>query len=109
VDVWEGNFKLWPQTDLNAYWEYGKRKHFVYAGVSAWYELAGTRAHGEDQPQFILPGFQIGNTWATDHWDYTLELKHSNALRDGRDATMDWVGIGGNGGLGIFLGFTKRF
>ncbi|HHG85447.1 MAG TPA: hypothetical protein ENJ82_11935 [Bacteroidetes bacterium] len=109
ADVWEGHFKLWPQLDLNAWWEYGERKHFVYAGLSSWFELAGKRAHSEPQPQVILPGFQIGNTWSFGSVDYQLEIKASNISRNSGKATIEWVGIGGNGGVGIYLGVTKRF
>ena len=108
-DVWESHFKLWPQLDANAYWNYGKRRNFAYVGLSSWYELAGKRAHGQDQPQFILPGFQIGHTFGGERFDFTTELKVNNVVKSNRDLTVSWWGLGSQGALGIYFGFTKRF
>jgi hypothetical protein len=109
VDVWEGRAKFWPQLDLNAWWDYGERKHYFYAGLSCWMELAGTRAHGDPQPQTILPAFQIGNVLSFNTLDFQLEVKANNFTQSNTDATISWVGLGGRGGLGIYLGVTKRF
>jgi hypothetical protein len=108
-DVWESRFKVWPQLDANAYWNYGKHRNFVYAGLSSWYELAATRAHGQDQPQFILPGFQVGHTLSGNRMDFTVELKANNLLASNQDLTVAWLGLGSNGALGIYFGLTKRF
>lgn len=108
-DVWESKFKLWPQLDANAYWNYGKHSNFVYAGLSSWYELAGKRAHGQDQPQFILPGFQIGHTLSGKRMDFTAEIKVNNMIKNNQDLTVSWWGLGHNGAMGIYFGLTKRF
>lgn len=108
-DVWDSRFKLWPQLDANAYWEYGQRRSFVYLGLSSWYELAARRAHGQDQPQFILPGFQVGHTLAGKRVDFTVELKANNLLVPNGDLTVSWVGLGHRGAVGIYFGLTKRF
>ncbi len=108
-DVWAHKFKLWPQLDANAYWNYGKHSNFVYAGLSSWYELAGHRAHGQDQPQFILPGFQIGHTLSGKRMDFTVELKANNVIKSNQDLTISWLGLGKQGAMGIYFGLTKRF
>jgi hypothetical protein len=109
VDTWEGRTKLWPQLDLNAWWEYGDRRHYLYAGFSAWFELAGTRANDAPQTQHVLPAFQIGNVLSFKSIDFQLELKANNFTQINRDATISWLGIGGRGGLGFYLGVCKRF
>ncbi len=108
-DVWESKFKIWPQLDANAYWNYGKHRNYVYAGLSSWYELAGKRAHGQDQPQFILPGFQVGHTLSSKRFDFTAELKFNNVVKSNQDLTISWLGLGTNGAMGIYFGLTKRF
>lgn len=108
-DIWESKFKVWPQLDANAYWNYGKHHNFIYAGVSSWYELAATRAHGQDQPHFILPGIQVGHTLSGNRMDFTVELKANNLLASHRDLTIAWLDFGKNGALGIYFGLSKRF
>lgn len=109
MDVWEGRAKFWPQVDLNAWWEYGERKHYFYAGFSYWAELSKTRAHGDPQPQTILPAIQIGNVLSFNSLDFQVEIKANNFTQRNGDATISWVGIAGRGGMGIYLGVTKRF
>lgn len=108
-DVWEGRFKAWPQLDANAYWTYGHHLHILYAGLSSWYELAGRRAHGQEQPQFILPGFQVGHVLRGKRLDLTVELKANNVTKSNRDLTVSWWGLGSRGAVGIYLGLTRRF
>ncbi len=108
-DVWESKFKLWPQLDANAYWNYGKHHNYIYAGISSWYELAGKRAHGQDQPQFILPGFQVGHTLSSKRMDFTVELKANNVVKSNEALTISWLGLGSQGALGVYFGLTKRF
>lgn len=109
TDVWEGNFKIWPQLDANAYWNYGKRRNFAYLGLSSWWELAGKRAHDEPQPQFLLPGFQVGHTFSGERWDFTTEIKMNNFIKSNQNLTIDWSSIGNHGAIGVYFGVSKRF
>jgi hypothetical protein len=108
-DVWESHFKIWPQLDANAYWNYGKHRNFVYAGLSSWYELAAKRSAGQAQPQFILPGFQVGHTLSGKRLDFTVELKVNNVVKSNQDLTISWLGMGNRGAMGIYFGLSKRF
>lgn len=108
-DVWEGGFKVWPQLDANAYWEYGQKKHYGYVGLSTWWELGTLAAEPDDQTRLILPGLQLGNVFAGRTWDKTIEVKWNNFARNSRDATVDWSSIGQLGAVGIHIGLTKRF
>lgn len=104
-----GGFRLWPAVDANAWWEYGERKHYCYAGLSVWFVLAGSGPHGSEQPQNILPGLQIGNVWSGEKWDFSVELKWNNFGTLSTDATVDWQPVGSRGAGGIYIGITKRF
>lgn len=104
-----GAFRVWPALDVNAWWEYNEKGSFFYAGMAAWFELAGTRANGAQQPQHILPGVQLGHTFMGKSLDFTAEVKWSNFVTNNRDSASDWIGIGEQGAVGVFLGITKRF
>lgn len=109
-DVWEGGFKAWPQLDANAYWEYGQLKHYGYVGLSTWWELrALAPTDADDHTRLVLPGIQLGNTFAGRSWDKTIELKWNNFARQSQYATVDWAAIGRHGAIGIHFGITKRF
>jgi hypothetical protein len=107
--VWDSKFKIWPQLDANAYWEYGAHRNIIYAGISSWFELANKRAHGQPQPQWLLPGFQIGHTVSGKVWDFTTELKMNNFTKSNQDLTVSWVSFGKSGALGIYFGINRHF
>lgn len=109
IDVHEGHFKLWPQLDANAYWEYGQRKHFAYFGLSTWWEPRAFAHPQEAGIQMVVPGLQIGNTFAGKRFDKTIEFKWNNFVPPSGDAVIDWSALGGHGAIGIHIGFTKRF
>ena len=68
-DKWEGNFKLWPEVDINAYWEFNPKKSFAYLGVSNWFELASKRAHEESQENRWLINPYLGYTYVRRKWN----------------------------------------
>lgn len=40
MDVWDGNFRCYPQLDLNAWWTFGNQgRHLLYTGCSGWGEF----------------------------------------------------------------------
>ncbi|MBT8326299.1 MAG: hypothetical protein KJP21_01165 [Bacteroidia bacterium] len=107
------NFKIYPQIDLNAYWEYGEL-HFMYFGVTNWIELSNIRAHDEDQTKRILTGIQFGNTFSTpQNWNFTIESKWLAPTRNSKNLTIDYKTYSINnqpkGAVGIYLGIAKRF
>lgn len=110
VDVWEGNARLWPEVAANAWWEYGQKKHYFYAGTSIWAELAGTKAHGEKQQQRLFPNFQIGHTLTGKKLDFNLELKYLNPVQSpAYITTVRYIPIGKQGAVGAYIGFTRKF
>ncbi len=108
-DTYEGNFKFWPEVDLNAYWEFKPKKSFVYLGVSNWFELASKRAHDEPQENRWLYNPHIGYTYVRSKWNYNFETKYLVPNVDTKPNVVDYKGIGGKGAVGIYFTFTRKF
>ncbi len=108
-DKWEGNFKFWPEVDVNAYWELKKNKSFVYAGVSNWFELSNERAHQETQENRWLVNPQIGYTSVQNRWNYNFETKWLVPNLATKPNVVDYKGINGKGGVGIYITLTRKF
>lgn len=111
VDLHEFNPKLWPQLDLNAYWDYGKSKnHFVYVGVNNWFELASHLPDSElKQRHHWLFTPQVGNTWVTPKWRYTLEMKWTAANVNSSYNVGNYKGIGEQGAVGVYVSIMRYF
>ena len=111
TDFYKFKTKAWPQVDANVYWEYGKEKqHFVYAGVNNWFELATHIPNTEQKVSshwFLTP--QLGNTWVTSKWRYSLELKWSAANRESGYNVGGYSGMGGRGAVGVYVSVMRYF
>ncbi|MEA3496342.1 MAG: hypothetical protein U9R42_09945 [Bacteroidota bacterium] len=104
------NFKIWPQVDLNAYWEHGKNKNYLYLGISNWFELSGKKAHDEATLDRWLINPHIGYTYNTNSFSYSLEMKFLGLSHNNEYVFVPYQSFTGNSGAtGIFLGITKRF
>ncbi len=108
-DKWEGNFKLWPEIDVNAYWEFTPQKSFIYLGASNWFELSGTRAHDEVQENRWLFNPHLGYTYVRNKWNYNIETKYLVPNVATQPNVVDYKGIGGNGAVGVYFTFTRKF
>ncbi len=108
-DKWEHKFSFFPQADINAYWNYGKKKHYCYLGLANWFDLHSTRAEGEPQTKHWLPVVQVGNTLAAKKWEYTLELKYIAPNYSNRDIVVPYISAGNTGAIGIYIGVTRKF
>jgi len=111
LDKWEGNFKLWPVLDINAYWHYKNGKdNFAYTGITNWFELSRLRAHGEKQPNFWLPAFNLGHQFTRTKMDYFVETKLMAPFNRNDETVVDYVKLTGNKGVfGIYFGLRKKF
>jgi hypothetical protein len=105
----QGNTKLWPQLDLNLYKTYSSKKHFAYIGVSNWFELSSTRSTGEKQPYQWLFNPEIGNTFNSAKWAYTVELKYLVPNVPATPNVVSFVSPGGRGALGMYFTIARRF
>jgi len=108
-DKWEGNFKFWPQVDVNIYWDIRPKKSFVYLGVDNWFELSSKKAHGEDQTNRWIVNPQIGYTNVRNKWNYNLEFKYLVPYLENQPNVVDYQGIGGKGAIGVYVSFTRKF
>jgi len=104
-----GGFKLWPQIDLNAYWEIHPKKSFVYAGFENWFELATQRADAQPQTTHWLFCPQVGYTYSRLKWNYSIELKYIAPNLDNLPNVVDYVGIGGKGTLAFYISVSRKF
>lgn len=107
IDRWEWKGKIWPELDINAYKQFGT-KHFVYAGLTNWFEPSGVRPHNETQTQRLFVNPQLGYTLMRKHWNYTLEVKWLAPNRQNIPNVVDYIGINHKGAVGVYLNFTKK-
>ncbi len=110
IDVWEGNFKFWPQLDINAYWHLKKQNRLVYFGLGNWFELASTKAHGEKQTVHWIPSPHLGYRYTHGKWTYFIEGKMLAPMQSNQRIVVDYVKPWGeHGASGIYLGIQKHF
>jgi hypothetical protein len=108
-DKWQGKFNFYPQADANAYWNYGKRKHYCFVGLSNWFDLHSTRAEGQPQTTHWLPIIQAGNTFCSKKWAYTMELKYIAPNTSNQDLVVSYASPGKKGTIGFYIGVTIKF
>ena len=102
--------KFYPQLDLNAFWEFNNHRNYAYAGISNWFELAGTKAHDQDQEQHWLWSPQVGQTFTRKKWDLTIEAKVIAPHIYYQSNVVDYKSpFGNNGAFGVYIGYTRKF
>lgn len=125
MDVFEYNYKFWPQLDAHYYFKYNSRKmeqddlltsggkpvaNLLYVGMGSWYELKSIKAHGEKQTTIIVPMLNIGHDLNWKKWTFKTELKLIAPFSSNRDIVLDYKSITGNtGATGIYLGLIRKF
>lgn len=112
LDFRDNNFRIYPQLDLNVYWDYAD-KHFMYLGTTNWIEMRNALAHGFEQDKHWLSGIQFGNTFNTDKWAFTIESKWLAPTRNTESLIVDYktYSVGGEkkGAVGLYLGIARSF
>lgn len=109
VDRWDKNFSMYPQLDVNAYWNYGKKQHLIYTTVNNWYELRNTKAHNENQATHWLPSIGIGHQWCGNKLNWQLEAKFIAPNQSNKNIVVDYIGMGDNGTFGLYFGVSRKF
>lgn len=102
--------KIYPQVDVNAYWDYNKGRNFFYAGLSNWFELSSKKAYDikQDNHWFLSP--MIGEYFIRKKWSMNIELKIVAANIASQKTVADYkTPLGNNGAFGIYLGYTRKF
>lgn len=108
-DVHEGNFRLWPQVDINLRWPIGPDKNIFYAGASNWFEPRNTAYLSEPQKNKLIPAIQTGYIWRGEQWDVGLEAKWIAVGFDNSELAVDYVGVGQTGSFGLYLSLTRKW
>ena len=101
---------IYPQLDLNAYWEYGSKKNLFYVGTLNWFELQNKKAHNLKQENRWIFAPQIGHTFNCRLLKFNAELKYIAPFTRNDYIVVDYLSpTKGNGALGIYFGVTKIF
>ncbi len=102
--------KIYPEVDLNAFWEYNHKRNLLYIGLSNWFELANKRAYDQKQEHHWLITPMIGETFVRRKWNYNIELKIITPNIANNNSTIEYkTPFGTHGALGIYLGCTRKF
>lgn len=103
-------FKVYPQIDLNLFWEYGKRRNYIYLGASNWFELSRKRTLGESQPNQWIFSPLIGHVFNGKKWNINIEAKIIAPNLSNEKIVVDYqTPLKNKGALGIYLGYTRKF
>ncbi len=103
-------YKFYPQLDLNAYWEYGKRKNFFYIGLDNWFELSAKKAYGKKQQNNWIYSPMIGHTFSGTKWNFNIEAKIIAPNISNKNIVVDYqTPLKNNGAFGIYFGYTRKF
>jgi hypothetical protein len=105
----DGRFKFWPELDANLYWHYDASDNIAYLSLANWFELASTRAHGEEQQHHWIPIVAAGHRFDSKNWQYTTEVKYIAPATANTPNVVEYHGIGGSGGLGLYFAVTRKF
>jgi hypothetical protein len=103
-------YKFYPQIAINAFWEYGKRKNFVYIGLDNWFELSQKRAFDVTQPNHWMWMPTIGHSFTGKKWNFNIETKIIAPNLSNEKLVVDYVTpLKTNGAFGIYFGYTRKF
>ncbi|MCX6181692.1 MAG: hypothetical protein NT150_07185 [Bacteroidetes bacterium] len=123
MDRWEWNPRLYPQLDLNMYWNFAGdlSRHcdcpgdkdasaYMYFGISNWVDLHKTRANNQAQPQnwFLVP--QLGINAGGASWRYSLEFKYMGLFTPNNNVVVSYYNpISTSGAIGVYATVYKTF
>ncbi len=102
--------KLYPQVDINAYWDFNRHRNFVYIGLCNWFELSSKKASGIQQEKHWFPSPMLGQTFVRRKWNLIIEAKILAPNLKNNYNTVDYkTPLGNNGAFGIYIGYTRKF
>ena len=104
------SYKFYPQLDINAFWEYGKHKNFIYVGVDNWFELSQKKAYDLKQQNHWFVSPMIGHSFSGKKWNFNIEAKVIAPNLSNEKLVVDYqTPFRDNGAFGIYLGYTRKF
>lgn len=102
--------RIFPQLDINAFWEYNRKRNFFYLGVSNWFEFASQRAFDQKQTHHWLFSPMLGETFVCKKWNYNVEVKIITPNIPNNTNSVDYkTPFGNHGAFGIYFGCTRKF
>lgn len=103
-------YKFYPQMDVNAFWEYGKRKNYFYVGLCNWFELSEKRTLGETQPTHWIFTPMLGHSFAGKKWNVNMEVKLIAPNLSNQNIVVEYqTPVKNHGAFGVYLGYTRKF
>jgi len=104
------SYKVYPQLDLNAFWEYGKHKNYIYVGVNNWFELASKKAYGISQENHWFVSPMIGHSFNNAKWNINIEAKIIAPNLSNEKLVVDYqTPLKHRGAFGLYLSYTRKF
>ncbi len=102
--------RVYPQVDLNAFWEYGKNKNLIYVGVDNWFELRRQKAHGRSQRQAWFFSPMIGHTLVKNKWEINIEIKVMAPHVSNQNIVVEYqTPFKNHGAFGVYLSYNRKF
>ena len=102
--------KVYPQLDLNSYWEYGKHKNLIYAGIDNWFELSQKRAYEIKQKNHWFFSPMIGHNLVRSKWNLNIEAKIIAPNLSNKNIIVDYqTPVKNHGAFGVYVGYTRKF
>lgn len=109
LDKWERNFSFYPELDLNAWWNLRNKPHYVYTGLTNWYELRATGTGDRRQSPRYIPAWNLGFALEKSKWTTRFELKYLAPFSSHESLTVDYIAPGTKGAIGFYVGLTRKF
>lgn len=100
---------FYPILDLNFYWNYHSKPRYLYGSFTNLFELHSKKAFDEPVGQHIIPTFSFGHRWEKERFEWGIELKYINFVKDNRNIVVDYISPIHYGTLGLTFSFTKKF
>lgn len=104
-----GDARIWPIIDVNAFWNYGKRRNYFYAGLNNYIEPMEFKALDQIQTDRWILSPQIGHVFKGKKrpWRITTEFKFIAPYKNNVNAFVPYKSIFGEwGASSIYVGFS---
>jgi len=103
--MYQPDFRLWPETQLTAYWKVRKSTLFVSPG--SWWVLSSTRAFNEPQNNRWLPYVTVGARLPKGSWNFGIDFRYMGMNLENGGKVVYYATPFNKGAAGIYLSATK--
>jgi len=105
----ENIFSLYPAFDINYYRHYSNKNNYFYTSFSSLIELRNTKAFNEPIKQQIIPTLSFGHRWLKEKYEFGVELKYLNFIKDNTNIVVEYIAPFNKGSLGLYFSLSKKF